>query len=123
MAYTRLESGLCVGNLHASTSDLRAAGEVRLAAARSTEWAEGAPLILGGDFNIRPRHGAVYAELQERFGFSAPADPDAIDHLLTRGLEVERDAAPWPPEARELAENGLRLRLSDHAPLEAVFRR
>ncbi len=47
--------------------------------------------------------------------------PDAIDHLLVRGLETVEPPRPWPPERRELRRDGLALRLSDHAPVEAVF--
>ena len=50
----------------------------------------------------------------------ATAD-DAIDHLLVRGLEIAEPAHEWPPERRELVEGGHRLRLSDHAPVEACF--
>jgi hypothetical protein len=46
---------------------------------------------------------------------------DAIDHLLVWGA----DAGPprhWEPEAREVVEDGLAIRLSDHAPVERVLR-
>jgi hypothetical protein len=45
----------------------------------------------------------------------------AIDHLLARGMVAAVSPAPWPPERRELSEDGLALRLSDHAPVEARF--
>ncbi|MEO8092225.1 MAG: endonuclease/exonuclease/phosphatase family protein [bacterium] len=122
MGFTRLASGLCVANLHASTSDSRAEEEVLAAAARAVEWAGDAPLVLGGDLNVRPCQGEVFVELRERYGFSAPADPDAIDHLLARGLEVVEPARVWPPQARELSEQDLALRPSDHSPVQASFR-
>ena len=36
-------------------------------------------------------------------------------------LDVIEPPRPWPPEAREQEWDGLRLRLSDHAPVEALF--
>ena len=47
--------------------------------------------------------------------------PRAIDHLLSRGVEVLAPATAWPPERRELPCDGRALRLSDHAPIEAKF--
>ncbi len=53
------EGRLCVANLHASAGlPHKAAVEVELAAERAVEWAEGDPLVLGGDFNVRPRRAA-----------------------------------------------------------------
>jgi endonuclease/exonuclease/phosphatase family metal-dependent hydrolase len=127
MAFTRTERGLCVANLHASTGPpnrARAEDELRMAAARSLEWAGGGPLILGGDLNVRPRESAIYDELRDRFGLSAPTHPDSLDHLLAAGLEVVEPPAAWPAERRELpAGRGLRIRLSDHAPVAATFER
>ena len=125
MAFTRTRAGICIANLHASSGPAnRAIAEVelRLAAERSLEWAAGAPLILGGDLNVRPRNSGVYEELADRFGLAAPTAPDSLDHLLVHGLSVLGAPASWPPERREvLWRGGLRLRLSDHAPVEATF--
>ena len=121
MAFARLRSGLCVSNLHASTSPARAEADVRHAAEAAVAWAGDSPLILGGDFNVRPIHTRVFAELAERFGLGAPTAPDSIDHLLGRRLEIVDPPAAWPPEAREVPWERLRLRLSDHAPVEALF--
>lgn len=122
MTFTRLAIGVCVANLHASNRFGLAAEEVRIAAAVTTRWADGAPLLLGGDLNLRPRASpAPFAELRERFGLAPPTAPEAIDHLLASGLEVVDDPRAWAPEARELGEDGLRLRLSDHAPVAATF--
>lgn len=122
MAFARLGCGLCVTSLHASTSPARAEPELIRAAARAVEWAEGAPLILGGDFNVRPHSSDVYDELRKRFGLRGPTAPDSIDHLLSLGVEVVSPPAAWADQARELPQDGLRLRLSDHAPVEALFR-
>lgn len=127
MALTRIGGvdgdGLCVANLHASANRPELAAEdVLRAAVAADEWAGEAPLLFGGDLNLRPRESpAVFAELRERFGLTAPTSPGAIDHLLARGLETVAPPRQWPPERRELNEDGRALRLSDHAPVEARF--
>ncbi len=123
MALTRTVSGVCVANLHATNDHPELAAEdVLLAAAAATEWARGAPLLFGGDLNLRPAESPrVFDELGERFALAAPTAPGAIDHLLARGLEAVEPAKAWPPQRRELDRDGLALRLSDHAPVEARF--
>jgi endonuclease/exonuclease/phosphatase family metal-dependent hydrolase len=123
MAFTRTGSDICVANLHATNDRPELAGEdVLRAAEAASEWAGGAALIFGGDLNLRPGESpALFAELAERFGLAAPTAPDAIDHMLVRGLKVVEPARHWPPERRELPEDGRALRLSDHAPVEARF--
>jgi endonuclease/exonuclease/phosphatase family metal-dependent hydrolase len=122
MAFTRLGNGLCISNLHATTrNQALAEEELREAAAAATGWAGDAPLILGGDFNLRPERSDVFAELEEGHGLRFPTAPDAIDHLLARDLEVLEPPRRWHPEAREIPSDGLALRLSDHAPVEALF--
>lgn len=123
MALTRTASGVCVANLHATNDHPDLAAEDVLHAARAaTEFAGGAPLIFGGDLNLRPAENpAVFERLREDFGLEGPTAPRAIDHLLSRGLEVLDPPTPWPPERRELPLEGLALRLSDHAPVQARF--
>jgi endonuclease/exonuclease/phosphatase family metal-dependent hydrolase len=123
MALTRTASGVCVANLHATNDRPDLASEDVLRAARAaTEFAGGAPLIFGGDLNLRPAEDpAVFARLRQDFGLAAPTAPQAIDHLLSRGLEVLEAPAQWPPERRELPLDGRALRLSDHAPVQARF--
>lgn len=117
-------TALCVANLHASAHRPElAAADVLRAAAAADAWAGEAPLIFGGDLNLRPAESPdLFAELRERFGLAAPTGPRAIDHLLARGLETVMPPRQWPPEQREVGVEGLALRLSDHAPVEAVFR-
>jgi len=117
------EVELCVANLHASANDpALATADVLRAAETARSWAGEAPLIFGGDLNLRPqRSPAAFAELRERFGLAAPTGPGAIDHLLVRGLETVEPPRRWPAQKRELPEDGLALRLSDHAPVEARF--
>ena len=123
MALTRTASGVCVANLHATNDQLNLAVEDVLRAARAaTEFAGSAPLIFGGDLNLRPaEQPTVFERLREDFGLAAPTAPRAIDHLLTRGVEVIDAPAQWPPERRELPLDGRALRLSDHAPVQARF--
>ncbi len=123
MAFIRTAEGLCVANLHATNDRPELAAEdVLRAAEAASEWAGDAPLLFGGDLNLRPAESpALFEELRERFGLAAPTSPDAIDHLLVRGLEIVAPPRLWPPERRELREDGRALRLSDHAPVEARF--
>ena len=123
MALTRTASGVCVANLHATNDQPALAGADVLRAARAaTEFAGDAPLIFGGDLNLRPAEDPeVFERLREDFGLAAPTAPGAIDHLLTRGLEVLDPPTAWPPERRELPLDGRALRLSDHAPVQARF--
>jgi endonuclease/exonuclease/phosphatase family metal-dependent hydrolase len=123
MGFARTSAGVCVANLHA-TNDLPAAAteDVLRGAAAASQWAGDDPLLFGGDLNLRPAESpGAFAELSERFGLEGPTAPDAIDHLLVRDLEVVAGPLPWPGARREAASDGLALRLSDHAPVEATF--
>ena len=123
MAFTRTASGVCIANLHATNDRPKLATEDVLRAARAaTEWAGDAPLIFGGDLNLRPAENPeVFARLEVDFGLTGRTGPQAIDHLLSRGLELVEPATAWPPERRELPVEDRALRLSDHAPVEAKF--
>ena len=115
---------VCIANLHASSgraNQALAEDEVLFAAVRASQWADGTPLIFGGDLNLRPRDTVIFSELERRHGFSAPSEAAALDHVLVRGLEVAAEPTPWPPELREVEEDGLAIRLSDHAPVEGTF--
>jgi len=120
------EGRVCVANLHASAGLARqAAAEVTRAAQAAVEWSGPDPLVFGGDLNLRPaRDPEPFAQLRERFGFSQPTAPRAIDHVLARGLRVVEPPRLLAREERELGDPaGLRIRLSDHAPLVAAFLR
>jgi endonuclease/exonuclease/phosphatase (EEP) superfamily protein YafD len=123
MALTRLESGVSLANFHVSTKPSSAEAELITAAERAVNFAGGGPLIFGGDFNVRPAQSGVFDRLEQRFGLAPPTAPDRLSHLLVRELEVEDRPAAWPAEARDLAdpETGLKIRLSDHNPVEARF--
>lgn len=93
----RLPSGLWVGNLHATVhNEQRARRDAGLAAASVSSWARGAPLLLGGDFNVRR---LSLDGLDHAGGFD-------VDHVFVRGLSVDSEV--------EVLDRG---RLSDHAPV------
>ncbi len=99
----RLNSGLWVGNLHATVRDDAAArAEAALAARTLLAWAEDQPAVLGGDFNVR---GLTLA------GFELTAVCD-VDMVFARGLGT---LAPV-----QMPDRG---QLSDHAPLVAMLER
>jgi endonuclease/exonuclease/phosphatase family metal-dependent hydrolase len=98
----RLDGGLWVVNLHLTAHHPEQADAER-AVARETalDWAGGAPVVLGGDFNRRK------AEVP---GFVHAAHSD-VDHVFAHGLV---------PEGRfEVLERGT---LSDHAPVRVDLR-
>jgi len=123
MGFVRTASGVCVANLHATNDWPKLAAEdVLRAAGAALEWAGGSPLLFGGDLNLRPgKQPRVFERLRDEFGLAPPTGPEAIDHILCRGLEVLEPPAAWPPEQRELPLDGRALRLSDHAPVQARF--
>jgi endonuclease/exonuclease/phosphatase family metal-dependent hydrolase len=123
MGFVRTGSGVCIANLHA-TNDVPAlaAEDVLLAAARATGWAGESPLLFGGDLNLRPSEDpAVFDRLRQSHGLEGATGPRSIDHLLSRGLTTVSPPTPWPAERREVSQDGLALRLSDHTPVEASF--
>ena len=100
----RLEpSGVWVANLHAQVhSDARAQADVSLAAATVSRWAGSAPVVFGGDFNLRRLEVPGFAHAGGNF----------VDHVFARGLAVEGAAS--------VLDHG---RLSDHAPVLVRLRR
>jgi endonuclease/exonuclease/phosphatase family metal-dependent hydrolase len=127
MQWLRLQhpegAALCVANLHASAhKPARAAQELERAAAAALAWSGDHPLILGGDFNVRPvEQPWIFDALAQR-GFSGPTGPKLIDHLLARGMGVVEAPRQLPAERREVAAgDAQRVRLSDHAVVVATF--
>jgi endonuclease/exonuclease/phosphatase family metal-dependent hydrolase len=129
LALTRLvdrDLEVCVGNLHLSANvPKQAAREAHRAAEAALAWARGAPVLLGGDFNVRPGSSVVFEDLCNGASLCGTTGPDGIDHILACSLETVEPPAAWSPQRRELdVLTGLehrRLRLSDHAPVEARF--
>jgi endonuclease/exonuclease/phosphatase family metal-dependent hydrolase len=90
------DAGIWVGNLHAGGPKR----DALVAAESAVRWAGAAPLVLGGDFNIRRL---------ELDGFARAAGHE-VDYLFVRGLSVAGDA--------DVLDRG---RLSDHAPVAVTI--
>jgi endonuclease/exonuclease/phosphatase family metal-dependent hydrolase len=93
----RLASGVAVVNLHATAHDPPRAQEDL---DRAIAWAPSAPLVLGGDLNLRDPSAP---------GFEHAAARD-VDHLFARGLHADGPAV--------VLDRGT---LSDHPPLAVSF--
>lgn len=121
LSMVQLSGGLCVANFHASTGHEHGQRDVLRAARLATKWAGDLPLVLGGDFNIRPRSSPVFEELHLKYRFELPTEEDSIDHLLLRNGAVMEPAVSWQPERRDVPDVGsdLAVRLSDHSPVVA----
>ncbi len=123
MALTRLGSGPCIANVHVSTKPSSAEQELLDAAQRAIEFAGEAPVLLGGDFNVRPKASGIFDQLEEGFGLAPRTAPDRLSHLLVRGMEVVERPTAWPPEARDVVDpkTGKKIRLADHNPVIGTF--
>jgi endonuclease/exonuclease/phosphatase family metal-dependent hydrolase len=106
----RLGGGVCVANYHGSTRVELAEDELARLVDRALSWAGDAPLVLGGDLNLR-----------------APAPGDLVhvaardvDHLFARGLELDGE-----PELldRSASSDAGAVELSDHPPLRVSLSR
>ena len=97
----RLDGGAWVVNLHATVHDAAAAhADLARARAAALAWAGDAPLVLGGDFNIRDP--ALPGLVQ--------AAGNDVDFIFARGFE---------PSGREVLAHAP---LSDHAPVVSELR-
>lgn len=114
---------VCVANLHASAhKPPRAAQELERAARTARTWAGRHPLLLGGDFNVRPSEQPWIYEQLAHEGFSGPTGAKLIDHLLVHGARVVEEPRQLPAERREVRAGDVpRVRLSDHAVVTAAF--
>jgi endonuclease/exonuclease/phosphatase family metal-dependent hydrolase len=104
----RLRGGVCVANYHGSTRIGLAEDELARLVDRALSWAGGAPLVLGGDLNLRAPGPGDLVHVAAR----------DVDHLFVRGLELDGE-----PELldRGAASDGA-VELSDHPPLRARVR-
>jgi endonuclease/exonuclease/phosphatase family metal-dependent hydrolase len=94
-------AGPWIVNFHATVHHAeRAREDIALARTIALAWAGDAPLVLGGDFNVREPDAP---------GFQHAAGHD-VDHVFSRGLQA---AAPGRPLAHGV--------LSDHAPVLATL--
>ncbi len=127
LARVRLAGGAtcAVARVHLSVPETgHSAAEALRAAEGASVCAGSAPLILGGDLNLRPAEKPeAFATLEQRYGLASPTAPRAIDHLLASGLDVQKPPRTMPAAARCVpGPGGLLLRLSDHAPVIATLR-
>jgi endonuclease/exonuclease/phosphatase family metal-dependent hydrolase len=102
----RLESGVCVVNLHASARVALATAELERLVATARVWAGDAPFVVGGDLNLR-QPDAHALGLVAAAGYS-------VDHVLVRGFE--RVGEPEFPD-RHIEPTDTRAELSDHRAL------
>lgn len=100
----RLGDGTCVVNYHASTRVALAESELARLWDAALLFAGQAPLVLGGDLNLRRPAAPA--------GVTHAATRD-VDHLFVRGLEVQGVRRL----ARDTELAGSTVELSDHPPL------
>jgi endonuclease/exonuclease/phosphatase family metal-dependent hydrolase len=111
----RLADGTCLANYHASTRVPLAEDELARLWQLALDFARGAPLILGGDLNLRTPAAPVAV------GDVAHAAARDVDHLFIRGALATSGA--------EVLDRDVRLRdhriveLSDHPPLRVAVRK
>jgi endonuclease/exonuclease/phosphatase family metal-dependent hydrolase len=104
----RVVHAVCVGdgwwvaNVHASTHPPRARRDVHAACATALRWADDAPLVFGGDLNVRDPRLDGFAHL----------GGSHVDHVFARGHAHAREAHA------EVLDRGA---LSDHAPLRVTL--
>jgi endonuclease/exonuclease/phosphatase family metal-dependent hydrolase len=110
----RIGDGTCVVNFHASTRAARAEQELARLWEHALMWADGAPLILGGDLNLREPAAPGDGEV-------AHIASSEVDHIFARGFARE-EAEPEPLDRGIVARDGRRVELSDHAPLQVSLR-
>jgi endonuclease/exonuclease/phosphatase (EEP) superfamily protein YafD len=101
----RLGDGTCVVNFHASSRVGLAEDELERLWQRALAFARDAPLILGGDLNLRsPAAPPRVAHLARR----------DVDHIFARGVKPCAGAELLD---RHVCIDGQRVELSDHVPL------
>ena len=110
--------------LHATAHDPEAAArDVEKAARAACAWSADLPLVFGGDLNLRMVElPGVYAQLRDELGLEGARAGRAIDHVLVRGLATVSPPTPLDESRREHREpDGRLVRLSDHAPVAAIY--
>jgi endonuclease/exonuclease/phosphatase family metal-dependent hydrolase len=97
----RDDAGRWFANLHASVRhEVRAHADLLKARAAALRWAGGAPLVLGGDVNVRDPYVSGFHH----------AGGHGVDHVFAHGLE--------PADHVETLDRGT---LSDHAPVRVAL--
>lgn len=105
----RLADGTCVANLHSSSRVPLAEDELERLWDSALAFADGAPLILGGDLNLRAPQVPPMRDV--RIAHAASRD---VDHIFATALAPASSAQKL--ERWALA-GDLRVQLSDHVPL------
>lgn len=96
------DRGRWFANLHATVhDDAQARREIEVARSTTVRWSAGAPLVLGGDFNVRDPSVPGFAH----------AAGHGVDHLFAAGGLL-------PAGPRELLDRG---DLSDHVPVRVTL--
>ncbi|MEA2314365.1 MAG: hypothetical protein QOI03_1057 [Solirubrobacteraceae bacterium] len=107
----RLRDGTCVVNFHGSARVALAEAELERLWQRALAWAANAPLIVGGDLNLRspraPDSDVVHVASRD------------VDHIFVRGLEP---TAPADLLDRSTVVDESRVELSDHVPILVTLR-
>ncbi len=108
----RLADGTCVANFHASTRPALAEHELQRLWAHALRWAGDAPLVLGGDLNLRapraPSRDIAHVGARD------------VDHLFARGLAPLGQAEVLDRHTTAAARS---IELSDHPPLRVRLER
>lgn len=108
---------------HCATNPRVAEVELRRARDHVIDWADGLPILVGGDLNVGPGHPAL--DLLTQQGFREEIPGVGIDHIFSRGLAAI-GGRRWRPEERDLGvrvRGGLRrVRMSDHDLVEGMYR-
>ncbi len=119
LRHRRSGAEFVVGNLHVDAHDPDP--QIEAASWALEQYARGAPMVLGGDLNVRAGSTAL-RRLRARGWLEKPV-AEGVDHLYVRGMTMEGAVKRWPPGRRDLAQaGGLPLRLSDHSPVEVVVK-
>jgi endonuclease/exonuclease/phosphatase family metal-dependent hydrolase len=103
----RLDDGTAVANYHGSTRVPLAEDELSRLWRAALEWAREAPLLLGGDLNLRAPAAPGGLDI-------TPLAARDVDHIFGRRLEL---CAPARILDRRTRIGGRELELSDHPPL------
>lgn len=108
----RLEDRVCIANYHGSARVPLAEAELAALWARALPWSGGAPLVVGGDLNLRhptpPCDGVLHVASRD------------VDHLFARALVQSAPAQRL--DVRSALAAGRLVELSDHVPLVASLR-
>jgi endonuclease/exonuclease/phosphatase family metal-dependent hydrolase len=108
----RLTDGTCLANYHASTRVPLAEDELARLWQHALDFARGAPLILGGDLNLRSPAAPATA------GDVAHVAARDVDHLFVRGALATSDAEALDRDV-QLRDRRV-VELSDHPPLRVA---